>query len=362
LGSVQNQFEKWNLNFPRIKPFYAVKCFPDRQVVKTLNDLDACFDCSSQSEISLILSYDVSPDRIVYANPFKKVAHIRYAVENGVNRMTFDCIDEVKKMMSVSKDIEMIIRIAASDDSKSVFQFSKKFGVKKGQYLEILRECKELGANVIGLSFHVGTFCPLDTVFTDTVELSAQVFEIAKSVGYNFRLLDIGGGFPGNEDVIVFEDIAKSVRPLIDKLFPKEIEVIGEPGTFMVAKSVTVVTHLFSRKFVKTDESLFRHYYVDDGVYGNFQIVFIEGHIKRLPVIVSKNHYEKNVTHISTVWGQTCDSVDFISKSIPLPELNIGDWLVYDDMGAYSICLNTNFNGYQPNRVIYLNTNDDIEV
>jgi len=307
----------------------------------------------------MILKHGVDPHRIVYANPYKKISHIQYAVDHGVYRMTFDCIDEVEKMLSVSEKIEMIIRIAPTDDSMSAFQHSKKFGVKRGHYLDILSQCRELGANLIGLSFHVGTCCPTDTAYVDTVELSAEVFKIAESVGYHFKLLDIGGGFPGNDDILVFENVAQAIGPLIDQLFPPEVEVISEPGTYIAARSVTVVSHLFSRKFEKTEKGMQRNYLVDDGVYGNFQINFIEGSMKRIPVVLSKHQMDTHDIHTSTIWGQTCDSVDFVSKDIMIPELNIGDWLIHSDMGAYSICLNTSFNGFEPNRIIYMNTNKE---
>ncbi len=56
--------------------------------------LDICL----QSEIQRVLSLDVSPDRIIYANTVKHVSHLRYAIGSGVRMMTFDCENELLKI------------------------------------------------------------------------------------------------------------------------------------------------------------------------------------------------------------------------------------------------------------------------
>jgi ornithine decarboxylase len=48
----------------------------------------------------------------------------------------------------------------------------------------------------------------------------------------------------------------------------------------------------------------------------------------------------------SVVWGPSCCATDQISADLPLPRLEIGDWLVYKDTGAYTTCLGTSFNGF----------------
>ncbi|KAL6257017.1 hypothetical protein P5V15_011953 [Pogonomyrmex californicus] len=55
---------------------------------------------------------------------------------------------------------------------------------------------------------------------------------------------------------------------------------------------------------------------------------------------------------ISTLWGPTCDSMDVIVKDVLMPELHIGDWLVWEDVGAYTLCMATTFNGFPTPAVI----------
>ena len=51
--------------------------------------------------------------------------------------------------------------------------------------------------------------------------------------------------------------------------------------------------------------------------------------------------------------GPTCDSFDKISLSVQLPgNLEIGDYLLTENIGAYSTASSTNFNGFDGARII----------
>lgn len=54
-----------------------------------------------QQEIQLVISAGVSAERIIFANPAKLFSHIRYAKECGVDKMTVDCVQEIKKIKSI---------------------------------------------------------------------------------------------------------------------------------------------------------------------------------------------------------------------------------------------------------------------
>jgi len=59
-------------------------------------------------------------------------------------------------------------------------------------------------------------------------------------------------------------------------------------------------------------------------------------------------------THLCSVWGPTCDSIDCVSQKTTLPAgLQVGDWLGFDNMGAYTICAASQFNGFEISQIIY---------
>ena len=54
LGVLVSQVYQWRKFFPRVEPFYAVKCNPDPVILQTLALLGCNFDCASQQEIQIV--------------------------------------------------------------------------------------------------------------------------------------------------------------------------------------------------------------------------------------------------------------------------------------------------------------------
>jgi len=58
------------------------------------------------------------------------------------------------------------------------------------------------------ISFHVGSGCQDTAAFVEALQNSRKLFDYAESVGFHFNVLDIGGGFPGTDDVeLKFEEV-----------------------------------------------------------------------------------------------------------------------------------------------------------
>jgi ornithine decarboxylase len=250
LGEVVRQYQQWKEMLPRVKPFYAVKCNPDPMVLKTLAECGTGFDCASKAEVQLALDAGVSPNQIIYANPCKQASHIRYATGKGVNVMTFDNADELYKIKQIAPYSQLVLRIL-TDDSKSLCRFGVKFGASLAIVPQLLQLAKELQLEIIGISFHVGSGCFDASSFTDAVELARKAFDIGASLGFHFNLLDIGGGFPGNNPRgLQFRDIAATLGPCIDRLFPPHVRIISEPGRYFVSSAYTLATNIVARRVV----------------------------------------------------------------------------------------------------------------
>ena len=93
--------------------------------------------------------------------------------------------------------LRLVIRIRCDADVAQC-QLGMKFGVLTEEAPDLLVVAKELGLSVIGVSFHVGSGCMDPPVFHRAIAAASWLFNIAHEIGYNFSLLDIGGGFPGN--------------------------------------------------------------------------------------------------------------------------------------------------------------------
>lgn len=51
-------------------------------------------------------------------------------------------------------------------------------------------------------------------------------------------------------------------------------------------------------------------------------------------------------TEAASVWGPTCDSIDCVRQLVQLPKgMEVCDWLAWSEMGAYTLCAASTFNG-----------------
>ncbi|KZP10478.1 hypothetical protein FIBSPDRAFT_963085 [Athelia psychrophila] len=364
LSQVYLQHQRWKRCLPDITPHYAIKCNPDPYILRLLAGLGAGFDCASAGEINQVLDIGgIDPSRIIFANPCKAAFFIRSAARSGVDQMTFDNADELHKIARMHPKAKLVVRILA-DDSKSICRFGIKFGAPLETVPGLLSKAKELNLDVIGVSFHVGSGCFDPTTYTDALRRARAVFDMGKDVGYHFSLLDVGGGF---EDAN-FETAAAVIRDAIDVYFPdrRNIRMISEPGRFYVSNAFRLAANIIARRAAPVDaptEFLVKEdqptvmYYINDGVYGAFNCILFD-HQTVNPYVLSLNgsfHVSASEpVAVSSVWGPTCDSMDCILKSVALPgALQTGDWLGFDNMGAYTICAASQFNGFEISNVIY---------
>ena len=338
-----------------------MKCNPDPHILKLLAALGTGFDCASKAEIDQILKLGVDSSRIIYAQPCKTKSYLRYAAQKGVRQMTFDNSDELYKIKQVSPDAGLFLRIL-TDDSASLCRLSLKFGAALDVTQGLLELAKKLGLNVVGVAFHVGSGASDPNAFLKAVSDARSVFDQAKDVGFDLKTLDVGGGFVGD----TFEDMADVLSEALDQNFPSNVRIIGEPGRFYVSSAFTIACHVISRRIVEESdlgpEKVML--YLNDGVYGNFSSIIFD-HQQPTPRILKcgkrtssslGTEFEREIEY--SIWGPTCDGIDCISSSSFLPGvLDVGDWLYFEDMGAYTKCSATQFNGFTNNHhAIYVSS------
>eukprot|EP01085_Mycamoeba_gemmipara_P001926 Mycagemm_TRINITY_DN8211_c0_g1::TRINITY_DN8211_c0_g1_i1::g.1926::m.1926 type:complete len:444 gc:universal TRINITY_DN8211_c0_g1_i1:64-1395(+) len=354
LGVLARQYQKWVTLMPRIKPFYAIKCNPEPALIKTLAALGAGFDCASWGEINQVLSYGIEPDRIIMANPCKPPSHIVSARNHGVFKFTFDNVDELQKIKKCCPQAEVVLRILP-DDSHSIMRFGSKFGAPVSSWAKIFSACRDLSLKLIGVSFHVGSGCMSAVAFSEALRLARCAFDAAAQFGFNMDFLDIGGGFPGDDNsAVTFPEIAAAVTPVVDELFPPHVTVIGEPGRYMAAATHSLATSVCSRRCIEPDTDELRYlYYINDGVYGSFNCIFFD-HAHPAPIPL--NSHPKDPKFTSKVFGPTCDSLDVVAAKVELPEMDVGDWIYFETMGAYTTAAGSSFNGFKTRTMFFVYT------
>ncbi|KAI0194597.1 ornithine decarboxylase [Astrocystis sublimbata] len=356
LGEVYRQHMRWKKNLPRVKPFYAVKCNPDPKVLQLLAGLGTGFDCASKAEIEQVLNMGVDPSRIIYAQPCKTNSYVRFVANQGVKQMTFDNADELRKIAKLFPDAELFLRIL-TDDSSSLCRLSLKFGASLDTTDDLLRLAKELGLNVVGVSFHVGSGASDPMAFSKAVKDADVVFKQAYAHGFDLKTLDVGGGFTGDS----FETMAHVLREALDQYFPPHVNIIAEPGRYYVSSAFSIACSIIARRTIDnpiTGETSYM-VYMNDGVYGNFSCIMFDHQQPEAKILRTgmRTYHDTALANAVpegvragteySIWGPTCDGIDQITKSIRFAqELDVGDWLYFEDMGAYTKCSATMFNGF----------------
>ncbi|XP_041438120.1 ornithine decarboxylase isoform X2 [Xenopus laevis] len=359
LGDIIEKHWRFLKELPQVKPFYAVKCNGIREVVQTLAALGTGFDCASMGEIDMVLKMGIPAADIIYANPCRQVSHIKYAAEHGVCRMTFDCEAELFKIAASHPKAEMILRIA-TDDKDSWCALSSKYGAHLEECEDLLKKAKNLNIQVIGVSFHTGSGCTNTHPFCKAIEDARKVFDIGQKLGYQMRLLDIGGGFPGESEFQpTFEEFAAVIRQSLNQYFPndQDVEIISEPGRYYVESAFTVALNIITKKemYDKGAEGERRRkfsYILNDGIYGTFLEFCLLKEKRKLKPILYKEFATEQKLFPSILWGPTCSNLDEIVNEVYLPELETADWIIFQNMGAYSLCMSTSFNQF-PQPTVY---------
>ena len=352
---IRQNYASFCRHLPKVQAYYAVKANPAPEIVRTLYKAGASFDVASLPEFLLVhqnierLSakkrQDFIWDKIIYANPIKPQETLK-ALDRYKPLLTYDNRDELHKIKRYAPHAGLVLRLRVPNTG-SVVELSSKFGCDPGEAVDLILEAFRTGLVVEGLSFHVGSQCTNPTNYSQALHLAAGIFSEAKARGFDLKLLDIGGGFPAHYDDTVppFRRLAKMINAELDRLFPKPIEILAEPGRFLVASAVTAVAQIIG-KAVRGGKLC---YYINDGVYHTYSgIIFdhAQYHLKG---------FKKGPTQICSVFGPTCDALDTISLAEQLPEMEIGDFVYSENIGAYSAASSTSFNGFPPAKVVHVN-------
>jgi ornithine decarboxylase len=353
---LRANYAEFKEHLPTVQAYFAVKANPDPAIVRTFYAAGASFDVASMPEFMTVYEnirhlppkeqQDFIWDKIIYANPTKPRPTLE-ALDQYKPLVTFDNAGELQKIKAYAPNAGVVIRLRVPNTG-SMVELSSKFGCDPGEAVDLVAEAYRLGLVVEGLSFHVGSQCTNFQNFVQSLNMAAAVMkESRERLGKEIKILDIGGGFPARYDQHVkpFGELARLINAEIARLFPKDIQIIAEPGRFLVATAATSVASIIGK--ARRDGK--RCYYVDDSVYHTFSGIIFDHCQYPLKA------FKAGAPEICAVFGQTCDGLDVISHSNELPDLDIGDLVYAENIGAYSNASATWFNGFPPAKVVQVN-------
>ncbi|MBN1157533.1 type III PLP-dependent enzyme [Candidatus Woesearchaeota archaeon] len=353
---IRENYKLFKKHLPRIQAYFAVKANPEPAIVKTLFNMGASFDVASIHEFMLVHElikempeqkrHHFIYDKIIYANTIKSIESLK-TLRPYKPLLTYDNIDEIKKIKQYCDTAGVVLRIKVPDTG-SMVELNSKFGVLPNEATGLIEAAWKEGLVVEGLSFHVGSQCTNFDNYVKALNIVAELIREAEQKGYKIRIVDIGGGFPApyDENVPRFEKLAKLLNFEIDRLFPKNIDIIAEPGRFFVATAATLVTQIIGR--ARRSGKMF--YHINDGVYHTFSGCIFDHCTYHF------DSFKNGKKEVCAVVGPTCDGFDKVSMAENLPgDLQIGDYLYSLNIGAYTNASATYFNGFPPAKIVHIN-------
>ncbi|XP_063685988.1 ornithine decarboxylase-like [Bolinopsis microptera] len=351
LSDIQERFEEWKKEFPEVEPFFAVKAQHNANTLKLLADNGCGFDVASLGELESVVEAGVPAERILYAQPYKQLSHLLYAMERDIISVC-DSVDEIEKIGELSARMNLnpriLIRILPDDkESDSQASLSTKFGAPLRILDDLMKAATNHKVTVVGISFHVGSHCHSAEPYLNTLRLSRVWWDrVVGEHGAQLQVLDIGGGYPG-EGGPDFKIMTGQINSGIEEHYGdirRDIRIIAEPGRYMVTSSLSVVTNVIAEKG-NTCGVLGRG---EDELDSAVQINGAED-------VTPESDQEKEPARM-VFWGPTCDSSDRLIDGYHVPGIKRGDWIVFPDLGAYCSNIMTTFNGFAHPKMHFVHT------
>src|SRR5438270_7098843 len=294
------------------------------------------FEIASTAELYLLMALGVPAAEVFYSNPVKSREAIAYAAAKGVEWFVIDSLDELRRVFEVKAEAKQYLRIAAPNIG-SDWPLSGKFGAGATDAREIVAAAAKLGADLAGVTFHVGSQCRNPENWRVALEKARNLFEQMTKAGLKPRLLNIGGGFPVRhvKPIPSVEMIGQVVNEGL-KAFADDVQVIAEPGRYLVSDAGYFVCRVLGT----ATRAGKRWMHWDAGLFG--------GVIEASEGLKYKIRTDRSAPDAPwTVGGPTSDSVDSVMREEPLPsDLQEGDFVYIRNAGAYTTAYASQFNGF----------------
>src|SRR5512137_880954 len=254
---IRRNYAEFKKHLLKVQCYFAVKANPAPEIVRTLYKAGASFDVASLPEFMTVYEnikdlpakaqQDFIWDKIIYANPTKPKETL-VALDQYKPLVTFDNLNELKKIKQYAPHAGVVLRLRVPNTG-SMVELSSKFGCDPGEAVDLILAAFELGLVVEGLSFHVGSQCTNFENFVQALNMASAVMRESASRGHQLEIVDIGGGFPVPYDrhVKPISELARKINAEIDRLFPGDIQILAEPGRFLVATAATALASVIGK-------------------------------------------------------------------------------------------------------------------
>ena len=324
-------------------------------------------ECASEVELEMALSL-CPPDRIVFDSPAKTRSEIERALQAGV-RLNVDNLEELRRLeqMTLPPGANVGLRINPCVGTGHIADTStamagSKFGIDLHGHRSALMAAYATHSWLKGLHFHVGSQgCEL-SLWVKAASAAASFVRDIRAFGRELEWVDVGGGLPvayGETEVApTFQELAELFRNEVPDLWKGKHRIITEFGRSIfapigwAATKVEYTKQSGDRQIAVTHlgaDLLLRPAYRPEQWRHQIQVFDAHGD----PREEAKSPWD--------IAGPLCFSGDLIARQRPLPDIQSGDIVCIEDVGAYALSMWSRYNSRRSPAVYGLKHPDQIQ-
>jgi len=323
---------------------YAVKANANLGVLDVLVRQGAGFDIVSQGELRRVLAAGADPSRIVFSGVGKRATEMQAALEAGIRCFNVESASELERLAEVAAELGVVapvsLRINPDVDAMTHPYIStglreNKFGIDHRQALALYRRAAELPSLALkGIDCHIGSQLTSVGPYRDAVRRLVELVDALAAEGIPIEHLDAGGGQGIRYQDETPLDIADWAAVLIEEIGERTLEIVVEPGRFIVGPAGILLTRVEylkrngERRFAVVDAAM--NDLIRPALYQAWQAIE--------PVVMRDEPPE-----VYDVVGPVCESADFLGKQRTLA-IREQDLLAVRASGAYVSVMASNYN------------------
>ena len=325
---------------------YSVKANSSLGVLALLQSLGAGVDIVSGGELYRALEAGFTGKDVVFSGVGKTEREIREALEAGVKLFNVESAGELELLDRVAGEMEVVAPVAlrinpeVTVDSPHPYirtgERGMKFGVPYDQALPLGQRALEMrNVSLIGLDMHIGSQIATLGPYKAGLEKVLEVLTRLRGAGAtDLAYLDIGGGLAVTYDEEESADVAGFAKGVVATVKPTGLELILEPGRFIVGNAGVLVTTVIDRK-----HSGGKEYIVTDAGMND---LLRPSHYQAFHRIEATA--QRGVQLTADVVGPVCESGDFFALDRKVDDVARGDRLAIFSAGAYGFVMASNYN------------------
>ena len=321
---------EWKNTFGAIKPLLDFNATSSSDLLFECEKVGCRFFFSENSYLEQIkekkdiLGWDIT-DCSNNSSPLNLIALERA----GVKKVVVDSLERIESLKESNKGFTPILQVALTDSIREM-------GCDMDQAPSICERAAKMGVQLDSLC--VGTF--EDSNLADIIHSISSILESISAVGQSIKkVMIIGTGT---------QKLSENDIPTLALLkdLSKKVELSIEASRFFTEKAYTIYTRIIGKKVKHFGEIPHYLYYTDNGVYCSFYNRHINNEpLNPIPIKVSSSTDDS--LYESTLFGPTCDSIDTLGTNFLLPDLEIGDWLKFEECGYLCSNYSPQFNGFE---------------